>query len=86
MGNLKRETDSLLTVGQNNAIRTSYIKTKIDIAQHNSKFWLCGNKLETINNIVSECSKLARKEYKTKYDGKGNPRETVKKIEISPHY
>ena len=29
-GNLKRETESLLIVAQNNAIITNYIKSKID--------------------------------------------------------
>ena len=29
-GNLKRETESLLMAAQNNAIRTSYVKAKID--------------------------------------------------------
>ena len=36
-GNLKRKTESLLMAAQNNAIRTSYIKTKIDNTQLNSK-------------------------------------------------
>ena len=29
-GNLKRETEFILTVVQNNAIKTNYIKVKID--------------------------------------------------------
>ena len=67
-GNLKRETESLLPVTQNNAIWTNYIKTRIDKTQQNCKCWLCGDKIETINNIISECSKLAQKEYKMRYD------------------
>ena len=35
-GNLKRETESLLIAAQNNAIRTNYIKAKIDKTQQNS--------------------------------------------------
>ena len=62
--NLKRETESLSTAGQNNAIRTNYVKTKIDKTLQNSKCWLCGEIDETINHI-SECSK---KEYNTRYD------------------
>ena len=34
-GNLKRETESLLIVAQNNAIRTNYVKVKIDKTQLN---------------------------------------------------
>ena len=32
-GNLKRETESLIIAAQNNAIRTNYIKAKIDKTQ-----------------------------------------------------
>ena len=30
--------------------------------------WLCGDKNGTIKHILSECSKLAQKEYKTRHD------------------
>ncbi len=43
-GNLKRETESLLIAAQNNAIRTNYIKAKIDNMQQLIK---CGNRLIT---------------------------------------
>ena len=58
-GNLKGETESLLKAAQNNAIRTNYIKARIDKMQQNSKCRLCGERDETINPIISECSKLA---------------------------
>ena len=29
---------------------------------------LCGDRDETINHIISECSKLAQKEYKARHD------------------
>ena len=32
-GNLKRETESLIITAQNNALRTNYIKAKIDKTQ-----------------------------------------------------
>ena len=50
---------------QNNAIRTNYIKAIIDNTQQNSKCRLRGDRDETINHIISECSKLTLKEYKT---------------------
>ena len=73
---LKRETESLLIAAQNNAIRTNYIKEKIGKTQKkkkkkNSKCRLCSDKDETINHMISECSKLAQKEYKTRYDWVG---------------
>ena len=69
-GNLKRETESLLIAAQDNAIRTNHIKAKIDKSQQNRKCRLCGDKDETINHI-SECSKLAQKEYKARHDWVG---------------
>ena len=67
-GNLKRETESLQITAQNNAIRTNHIKTRIDKMQQNSRCWLGGERDETINHIIRECSKLAKKEYKTRHD------------------
>ena len=66
--NLKRETESLLLAAYNNVIRTNHIKAKIDTTQQNSSCRLCGERDETINHIISECSKLAQKEYKTMQD------------------
>ena len=66
-GNLQRETESLLIAAQDNAITTYHIKARIDKTQQNSKCRLCGDKDETINHIISECSKLAQKEYKVRY-------------------
>ena len=37
--------------------------------QQNSKCRSCGDRDETINHIISECSKLAQKEYKARHDG-----------------
>ena len=70
-GNLKRETESLLIASQDNAIRTNNIKARIDKMQQNSKCRLCGERDETINHIIRECSKLAQKEYKARHDWVG---------------
>ena len=58
----KRKTEFLLTAAQNNAIRTNYIKVRIDKTQQNGRCWLCGDKDETISHIISECSKLVQKD------------------------
>ena len=50
-GTLKRETESLLIVAQNNATRINYIKTKINNTQENSKCKLCGDRDETVYHI-----------------------------------
>ena len=64
-GNLMRETESLQIAAQSNAIRTNYIKARIDKMQQNSRCRLCGDRDEAINHMISEYSKLAQKEYKT---------------------
>ena len=56
---------------QNSAIRTNRIEARKDKTQQNSKCRLSGNRDETINHIISECSKLARKEYKARHDWVG---------------
>ena len=70
-GNFKRKTESLLIAAQDNAVRPSHIKARIDKTQQISKRRLCGDRDETINHIISECSKLAQKEYKTRHDWVG---------------
>ena len=70
--NLKRENESLLITAQNNAIRTTHIKARIDKTQQNSKYRLCRDREENINHIISEHSKLTQKEYKTRYNWVGN--------------
>ena len=49
---------------QNNTVKTNHIKARIDKTQQNSKCRQCGDRDETINHIISEYCKLARKEYK----------------------
>ena len=60
-GTLKRETEYPQIAAQNNDIRTNHINSRTDKTQQNSKD-------ETINHIISECSKLLQKEYKTRHD------------------
>ena len=83
-GNFKRETESLLIVAQDSAIRTNHIKAKIDKTQQNSKCRLCGDWDETINHIISEYNKLAQREYKARHDwvGKGIHWEMCKKFKF----
>ena len=60
-GNFMRETESFLIAAQDSAIRTNHIKERIDKTQQNSKCRLFGDRYETINHIISECSKLAQR-------------------------
>ena len=70
-GNFKREIESLLIAAQKQFYKINYIKAKIDKRQQNNKCRLCGDADETINYIMSESSKLALKEYKTRHDWAG---------------
>ena len=60
-GNIKREIEFLQIAVQNDAIKPNYIKVKIDKAQQNSNCRLYSDRDETINHIISECSKLLQK-------------------------
>ena len=84
-GNFKRETEYLLIATQNNAVRTNHTKARIDKTQQNSKCRLCGDRDETINHIISGCSKLAQKEFNTRHDwvGKVIHRELCKKFKFN---
>ena len=67
-GDLKRETESLIVAAQNQSIRTNLVKTKIDKSQGDSLYRVCGKVDESIDNIVSGCSKLAQKEYMRRHN------------------
>ena len=67
-GKLRRESESLPRTIQNNGVRINYIKAKTDNVQKNRKCRLWREKDEMINHIINGCSKLAQKEYKTRYD------------------
>ena len=43
----------------------------MDKKQQNSRGRLCSERDETINRVISKCSKLALKEYKTRHDWVG---------------
>ena len=68
LGNLKRETVSVLIAEQDNAIRSNHIKVRIDKTEQNIKCRLFGDRDELINHKISECNKLVQKEYKTRHD------------------
>ena len=51
---------------QNSAIRINHIKARMDKTQQNSKCRLCSHRDETINHIISECSKSAQKDYRAR--------------------
>ena len=81
--NLMRKIEYLFIAAQNNAIRTNCIEDKIDNTQRNSNCILYGDGNETVNHI-SECCKLAQKEYKCRHDwvGKVINKELCKRLKM----
>ena len=68
---LKRKTESLIVVAQNQSIRTNLVKARIDKSQGDSLCRMCRKVDESIDHIVSGSSKHAQKEYKRSHDKLG---------------
>ena len=68
---MKRETESLIVAAQNQSIRANLVKAKIDKSQGDSLCRVCRKVDESIDHIVSGCSKLVQKEYKRRHDKLG---------------
>ena len=68
---LKRETESVIVTAQNQSIRTNLVEARIDKSQGDSLCRMCRKVDESIDHIVSGCSKLAQKEYKRRHDNLG---------------
>ena len=56
---------------QNQSIITNLVKAKIDKSRGDSLGTVCRKVDESIDHIVSGCSKLAQKEYKRRHDSLG---------------
>ena len=61
---LQRERESLIAAAQNQSIRTYLVKARIDKSQRDSLYRVCRKVDESIDHIVSGCSKLAQKQCK----------------------
>ena len=66
-GNLKRETESLFSAAQEQALNTNSVR-KIYHKDVSNKCRLCVTHVENILHILSGCSMLAQKEYKRRHD------------------
>ena len=65
---LKSSTTALIFSAQEQALRTNYTKFHIDKTSESPLCRLCGIKGESISHLISECSKLAQKQYKERHD------------------
>ena len=69
--NLKTEIESLLIAAQNNTKRTNHIKAKLMIRSRTANADYMKKNDETMNHIITKCSKLAQKKYKTRHEWVG---------------
>ena len=65
---LKVKMEAMLCAAQEQAIRTNYVKRRIDKTPQSPLCRMCDKKSEAISHIVSECEKLAQKDYKRRHD------------------
>ena len=63
-GELKKETEGTIFAAQDQSLRTNWIKANIDKQNISSLCRMCGKADETIAHVISECEKLAQKQYK----------------------
>ncbi|XP_066968151.1 uncharacterized protein [Macrobrachium rosenbergii] len=67
-GEPKKETEGMLTVAQDQALRTRYVQGTIDGNNILPICRKCNMKDETTNHIASECPALAQNQYKKRHD------------------
>ena len=67
-GDLKGCTEALVCSAQEQSLRTNYTKYHIDKTSDTPLCRVCGERGETVSHLVSECLKLAQREYKKKHD------------------
>ena len=67
-GDLKKETEGMILAAQGQALRTNYVKFRINHSCVSPKCRMCGDKDETVWHAIGECSKLAGTEYKRRHD------------------
>ena len=67
-GKLKKETEGFIIAAQDQALRTNAIKVHIDKQGGSALCRLCGDKEETVDHLVSCCSKIAQTDYKGRHD------------------
>ena len=67
---LKGCTEVLICSAQEQFIQTNYIKYNIGKTAESPLCRMCCTKNETVSHIVTECGKLAQKEYKWRHDGR----------------
>ena len=68
MGDLKKETESLITAAQDQALRAHVIKANIEYQSLSALDRMCGKRQENVEHIVCGYRKLAQRDYKKRHD------------------
>ena len=67
-GELKKKNRRFPNNAQDQALHTNAIKAKIDKVTGDSKCRLCKEKDETINHLITSCSKITQTDYKERHN------------------
>ena len=67
-GELKKETEGLITAAQDQSLRTNVMKARIEKSHVSPMCRMCNAAEETVFHIVSECRVHAQTEYKGRHD------------------
>ena len=67
-GYLKKEMEGFILAAHDQEIITNAIKANIHKTSSDCKCWLCKVKEETIDYLVSSCSKIAQTDYKERHN------------------
>ena len=67
-GELKKETEGLITAAQDQSLRTNVMKARIEKSDVSPMCRMCNAAEETVFHIVSECRVHAQTEYKGRHD------------------
>ena len=67
-GDLKKETEGLITAAQDQSLRTNVMRARIEKAGVSPMCRMCNAREETVFHLVSECSVMAQSEYKARHD------------------
>ena len=65
---LKVQSEATICAAQEQALRTNYTKNKIDKTSENPLCRMCGERGETVQQLICEYKKLAQRSYKRRHD------------------
>ena len=67
-GYLKKETEGLIFITQEQALRARWIRKNIDDQEVSEKCRMYGKRDESITHLIAQCKKLTQKEYKQRHN------------------